>query len=311
MNDAKARARPRPRATRVEAVGDQIRSQLVVLLGPNVGKAIDLFPRAPREGEPPEAARQYLVGSAAGANLHIPQAEVAPRHALFLDDCGAVRLQDLGSRLCTQVNDEPVTDRPLTRGDEIRIGRNLFRFLVGPELRPLVDAELARLQTHDTLTGLLNRRYFEQTLEREFRRCERYGRELVVMLVALDDWPRFQEVLGGLGSDLVARQLGRLVSRACSRDDSAGRLAPDAFAVLLPETSLEAARRQAEALREQVTRAQPSLRGAGDGRGLPRLTASIGLAHLDDDAEGPMDLVREAQSNALAASQDGGNQVLG
>ncbi|HOX46902.1 MAG TPA: GGDEF domain-containing protein [Myxococcota bacterium] len=310
MGESSTHKRPRPRGTQVSARIDEARSLLLVLHGPNVGKPIDLFPRCPREGEPPEAALRYVVGSGQGCNLHIPQPEVSPCHAQFLAEGLAIHLQDLGSHLGTYVNEESVAEAVLASGDEIRVGRNLFRFLEGPDPRVLVDAELKRLQTHDTLTGLLNKRYFEQTLEREFQRCERYGRELVVMLAGVDDWDRFHEVLGGLGGDLLARQLGRLIHRSCGRDDTAGRVGADDFAVVLPETDLEAARRQAEALRAAAAELRP-VRVTKDARDLPPLHLSVGIASLAEEAEGPTELLRAAHSNLLAARQDGGDQVVG
>jgi diguanylate cyclase (GGDEF)-like protein len=268
--------------------------------GPNVGRALELLP---------PGAGPYLIGADPGCNLHIPQAEVEARHAALEHAQGAVRLQDLGSRTGTWVNDVQVERVDLRPDDELRIGRNLFRFLGGADLQARLDRALERLQTHDSLTGLLNRRFFEDTLEREVQRCKRYGRDLSLLLCGLDSWERVRSLLGGLGGDLLVRRLAGLLRTQLGRSDSVGRLGAEGFGVVLPEIDLETARKTADGLR-QAARGLP-LDGLGPGAEHLQPSLSVGLAALGDEADDGPGLLREAQAELLNARQDGGDQTSG
>jgi diguanylate cyclase (GGDEF)-like protein len=131
---------------------------------------------------------------------------------------------------------------------------------------------------HDPLTGLLNRRAYERSLEEHLARGERYGHAGAVLVVDLDNFKEVNDTLGHTaGDELIVRVAGALASRL-RESDTLARLGGDKFAILTPTGERIEAERLADALLE-VLRRERTARGPG-GRAWP-VTASIGLAPLE------------------------------
>jgi diguanylate cyclase (GGDEF)-like protein len=140
------------------------------------------------------------------------------------------------------------------------------------------ESELQYMADHDPLTGLLNRRAFERSLEEHLARGERYGHEGAVLVVDLDDFKGVNDTLGhSAGDELIGRVAGALASRL-RESDTLARLGGDEFAVLTPVGDRAEAERLAQLLLG-VVRREHAARGPG-GRERP-ITASIGLAPLE------------------------------
>jgi diguanylate cyclase (GGDEF)-like protein len=139
--------------------------------------------------------------------------------------------------------------------------------------------EVLRSQSiRDPLTGLFNRRYMEETLEREVRRAERAGRPLTLLLLDIDQFKYQNDRFGHEAGDAVLRELGALLARSLRREDVACRFGGDEFVLVLPDASLDTALRRADEIRETVK----GLRVAAHGHRLGAITVSIGLAALPD-----------------------------
>jgi diguanylate cyclase (GGDEF)-like protein len=140
------------------------------------------------------------------------------------------------------------------------------------------ESELQYLADHDPLTGLLNRRAFERSLEEHLARGERYGHAGAVLVVDLDDFKGVNDTLGhSAGDELIGRVAGALASRL-RESDTLARLGGDEFAVLTPVGDCAEAERLAQLLLG-VVRREHAPRGPG-GPERP-ITASIGLAPLE------------------------------
>ncbi|WP_354699792.1 hypothetical protein DSM112329_00047 [Paraconexibacter sp. AEG42_29] len=147
--------------------------------------------------------------------------------------------------------------------------------------RNAVHRRLQHLADHDPLTGLVNRRRFEQEVEHHLALCRRYGDRGAVLLIDIDHFKYVNDTLGhGAGDELIT-QIADALRRRLRESDILARLGGDEFAVLLPQVDEAGARTVARSLVEDL---RGHARGKRDGR-LRRVTASIGIALV-----GPGDL---------------------
>lgn len=101
----------------------------------------------------------------------------------------------------------------------------------------------------DPLTGLFNRRYLEESLEREMARCQRKDQPLAVLMLDIDHFKSFNDTNGHPGGDALLAEFGRLLQSKCRADDIACRYGGEEFTVILPEASLALALERAEEIR--------------------------------------------------------------
>jgi diguanylate cyclase (GGDEF)-like protein/PAS domain S-box-containing protein len=141
--------------------------------------------------------------------------------------------------------------------------------------RKRFEGQLQYLADHDSLTGLFNRRRFEEELTRELASAERYETKVAVMAIDLDDFKYINDSLGhSIGDELITR-VGQAVRDRLRRTDVLARLGGDEFAVILPRVDDDGAMEVAQSLLEAV--GEVDLVGLG-GRGGGKVSASIGIA---------------------------------
>jgi two-component system cell cycle response regulator len=114
------------------------------------------------------------------------------------------------------------------------------------------NQRLTKLANTDDLTGLYNHRHFYQRLEEEYKRAERYGSDLALILLDLDHFKQINDTHGHQQGDAVLRELAMALHRTTRETDLLARYGGEEFAVLLPETHLAGAFQQAERLRRQI-----------------------------------------------------------
>jgi diguanylate cyclase (GGDEF)-like protein/PAS domain S-box-containing protein len=144
--------------------------------------------------------------------------------------------------------------------------------------RKRFEGQLQYLADHDSLTGLFNRRRFEEELTRELASAERYESRLAVLAIDLDDFKYINDSLGhSIGDELISR-VGHALRERLRRTDVLARLGGDEFAVILPLSDEAAALEVAAELLDAV--GEVDLVGLG-GRGGGKVSASIGVAMFD------------------------------
>jgi diguanylate cyclase (GGDEF)-like protein len=123
---------------------------------------------------------------------------------------------------------------------EERLG--VFADLVGLAITNTdTSARLLSMATSDPLTGLLNHRAFQERVESEVSRAQRYGRPLALVLLDLDHFKTINDAYGHQAGDAALMHAGRLLEASARAGDILGRIGGDEFALLLPETSAEQA----------------------------------------------------------------------
>ncbi len=114
------------------------------------------------------------------------------------------------------------------------------------------EARLHELAVRDHLTGLFNRRYMEETLERELLRATRKGLSLGIIMLDIDEFKHFNDVYGHAAGDAILREFGELLATHFRGEDIACRYGGDEFIVVLLDASLETTRERAERLCEHA-----------------------------------------------------------
>lgn len=175
----------------------------------------------------------------------------------------------------------------------------------------LANLELSRLSRTDELTGLANRRRFDDVVATEVARSVRYGRPLTLVTVDLDHFKVVNDTFGHGEGDHALRQVAEVMLSASRASDLAVRLGGEEFAMLLPETDAAAGEGIAERLRTRIRSA-----GLPSGRGDAPLTISAGVATLapssavraaaadDAHARSEQNELEVALSRALVANAD-------
>jgi diguanylate cyclase (GGDEF)-like protein len=167
--------------------------------------------------------------------------------------------------------------------------------------------ESLRLQSiRDPLTGLYNRRYLMESLERELARCGRRQLPLTVMMLDVDHFKRFNDAHGHDGGDALLTHFARLLQAHCRGDDIACRFGGEEFTLIFPELGAAAAAEKAEAIRA----ATEALRVQHLREPLTPVTVSIGLACFPGDGVQADELIRSADAALYRAKHEGRNRAV-
>ena len=159
--------------------------------------------------------------------------------------------------------------------------------------------------TRDSLTGLFNRRYLTESLDREVRRADRNTRPLGIVMLDLDQFKPFNDTHGHEAGDALLRAFGRFIQKHTRGEDIACRYGGDEFVILLVDANLEVARRRAEELREGF--AKMVVRHLN--QKLDVVSFSMGLAAFPDHALTSDDLLAAADEALYDAKSKGRNRV--
>ncbi|MEO6228331.1 MAG: diguanylate cyclase, partial [Thermomonas sp.] len=142
---------------------------------------------------------------------------------------------------------------------------------------------LRQQSIRDPLSGLYNRRYLEESAQRELTRCERRGQPLSLLMLDIDHFKKFNDTHGHPGGDALLAQFGQLLQAMTRGEDIACRYGGEEFTLILPEAGGDAAFQRAEAIRVAVEAMQVAHLGAA----LGKVTVSIGVATFPDHGAAP------------------------
>ncbi|MFW6089682.1 MAG: diguanylate cyclase [Gemmatimonadota bacterium] len=164
------------------------------------------------------------------------------------------------------------------------------------------------LSASDSLTGVLNRRAFEERWESELARARRYGRPISVAVLDIDYFKQFNDRYGHAAGDSALASVARALRGRVRTTDFVGRLGGEEFAVALPETNSVAALEVAESLRKAVAEKTLTIPGS---RVPASVTISLGVASWPDHGEEISRLLDRADDRMYEAKRHGRNGVKG
>jgi diguanylate cyclase (GGDEF)-like protein len=157
----------------------------------------------------------------------------------------------------------------------------------------------------DPLTGLWNRRYMAESLDREVARALRFGHSVSLLIIDIDDFKKINDRRGHLQGDIVLERVADVVREATRSIDVAARYGGDELALILVETGREGATILGERLGERMRETVVPLREGGT----MDVTISVGVATLPDSADDLESLVDAADRALLRAKRAGKNQL--
>ena len=164
--------------------------------------------------------------------------------------------------------------------------------------------EVDRRARIDALTGLANRRHFEEQLQRIIAETDRFGGYGSLVLADIDHFKSVNDTYGHQAGDQVLRQVAKVLADGVRTVDVCARYGGEELAILLPQTSLEGARELAERIRQSI--ADRIVRVGGEEI---RVTASFGVATYPDPVKVKESLFPAADRALYAAKHDGRNCV--
>ena len=166
-----------------------------------------------------------------------------------------------------------------------------------------IDAERAKateLSRHDPLTGLANRRAFDDFILENFRLARRHARPLALLMLDIDHFKHYNDTFGHPAGDEALRIIASLLSLHARETDLVARIGGEEFAIVLPETDIAGALLLAERIREEVAQSA-SYRS--------RMTVSIGAAGLTRDVVETAQLIKASDTALYQAKELGRNRV--
>jgi diguanylate cyclase (GGDEF)-like protein len=189
--------------------------------------------------------------------------------------------------------------------------RELFSYLAGQVARSMENVELhettARRSVTDELTGLSNRRAFDDALAAEVERAKRFGTDLGLVLIDIDDFKRVNDTYGHPQGDVVLREVARVLRDSSREVDHPARYGGEELAAVLPGTDLAGAFHRAERIREEIAELRiPRL----DGGGTLSITASCGVAVARGTSADSRALVQAADVALYEAKRSGKNKSV-
>ena len=168
------------------------------------------------------------------------------------------------------------------------------------------EAFLREQSVRDHLTGVFNRRYMEETLERELLRALRKQISLGIIMLDVDEFKRFNDTYGHAAGDAILRELGNLLLGHTRGEDIPSRYGGDEFIVVLPDTSREVSRERAERLCTHARHFNIQF----EEQTLEAVTLSLGVAAFPEDGTTSVAILRAVDAALYRAKREGRSRVV-
>ncbi|MEM7437198.1 MAG: GGDEF domain-containing protein [Myxococcota bacterium] len=266
---------------------------LIIIYGEDMGRRVHV------------GTEPLIIGRSPQCEIQIDQESISRNHCRIRHHEGEFRVRDLDSTNGTYVNDDLVeAEGRLRHGDQLKVGRTILKFIVGDDIEVQYHEEIYRLMTTDGLTQLHNKRYFDETLDKEVARAKRYKRTFSLLIFDIDHFKQVNDTFGHLAGDAILRQLGAVTLGRLRRNDVVARVGGEEFALITPEVGLEGAAELAGKINRLVRDTRFEFEGARI-----EVTVSVGVAEWQPHYEDPEELYKAADDKLLEAKQLGRNRV--
>lgn len=247
----------------------------------------------------------HSIGRSSDCHLVLDDPSISRRHAEIWHLRDQFEVRDLGSTNGTYVNDQLVSTRQLSAGDNVRIGNYLFTYLSADDTKSQYRATVYSLMTRDGLTGTINQRFFNELLLRDVSRSSRNSFPLTLVIFDLDHLRTINNQHGVMIGDEVLRQVAQRVQHVLRVEDLLSRYDGDRFAIGLLQTPLAAGTALAERIRASIADVPFATKA-----GALRATVSMGVAELAELATcTPANLLDLASERHYMAKRSGRNQI--
>jgi len=263
--------------------------------GPDIGRRIPLV------------ENQYIVGRDSEAGFVVSRSSVSRQHArLYVDDDGNWWVEDLNSTNGTFVNESRIHAQQLTDSDQVRFGDAIYKFLSGSNIESAYHEAIHNMAIQDGMTGIHNKRFFLEFLEREIAVASRHGHPLTLVMFDVDHFKKVNDTHGHLAGDAVLKDLATRIRPRIRREDLFARYGGEEFACVLPSTGIEGGIVFADHLRLIIAE-RPTM---FDNLSIS-FTISLGVTtlHRETDVDATA-LIKRADEKLYAAKHAGRNRVV-
>ena len=196
---------------------------------------------------------------------------------------------------------------PGALSETVMLMANMFAEQVGQSLANLRLREALRDQSiRDPLTGLYNRRYLEETLDREIRRAVRSEQLLGILMLDLDHFKKFNDTYGHDAGDTVLRDTAAFLTRCVRAEDIVCRFGGEEFVIILPMADIQTTQARAERIRSKLR----ELTILHQGKAVGLVTVSVGVAELPQHGTTPKTLLEAADAALYVAKREGRDRVV-
>ena len=169
-----------------------------------------------------------------------------------------------------------------------------------------LSESLSKQSIQDPQSGLYNRRFMEESLQREMLRAARKQTHIGVIMGDLDHFKKFNDVYGHAAGDKIITQIGKLFKEKFRGSDIACRYGGEEFLIILPESSPEDTLKRADALREEIKKMEMVFQG----QILGSITMSMGIATFPESGTRMEELLRVSDTALYKAKQEGRDRVV-
>lgn len=263
--------------------------------GPDIGRRIPLL------------NPQYVVGRDSEAGFVVSRSSVSRNHArIYSDEDGAWWVEDLSSTNGTFVNEVRIKNQRLTDSDQVRFGDAIYKFLSGSNIESAYHEAIHNMAIQDGMTGIHNKRYFTEFLDREIAVATRHGHPLTLCMFDVDHFKAVNDTYGHLAGDAVLKDLAGRIRPRIRREDLFARYGGEEFACVLPSTALGGGIVFAEHLRTLIEERPCSF----EDKEIP-FTISLGVTTMHrETGVDPQTLIKRADENLYAAKRGGRNRCV-
>ena len=265
---------------------------LVVIKGDNVGLKYDL-------------EQELTVGRDTHAGICLDDGLVSRSHAKFTPEGAGVRLFDLCSTNGTFVNEKQINTTYLNDGDQVTIGKTIFKFITSNNIEAAYHEHIYTLTRFDGLTGVHNRPTFDNTIANVVAKATATGAPLSLMLFDIDHFKRCNDTYGHRAGDHVLTEVAAVVADHAREGDFVARYGGEEFTVIMHDLPPPGPARFADYVRELIA----ATRFEFEGQHIP-VTISAGVATWEPSMSTPAALIELADQRLYRAKQAGRNQIV-
>jgi diguanylate cyclase (GGDEF)-like protein len=276
-----------------EAIATKNSAYLTITQGESQGRRLKL-------GDVP-----VTMGRSADCDLRLLNRAISRLHCRVWRDNSGFWVRDLNSTNKTYLNDRPVVEARLKDGDFITVGGIVVQFTQEKDVDHAAQSEFFDLVTNDQLTGLSQRRVFEQSLEQEIARSTRRNRVFVLAIVDVDELSRINREWSNAAGDDVLKQVAKALKAGLREEDLVCRFGGDEFAALLPETDVEEAEKLLNSIRSAIANVEFFIQGQSRSA-----SVSIGAVLWKPEWKTAASVVARAEEKLKAAKEGGRNRIV-
>ena len=250
---------------------------------------------------------KFSIGRSKECDIRIADEEVSRRQVelTIMEDC-TIRVIDLNSTNGTFVNGTRVQECVLTEGDKVQIGfKTIFRLSYFDEYDEICQNHLYQSSIRDYLTGLYNKRFFLESVEREYRYQSRLPAPMTLAMIDIDDFKEVNDTFGHIAGDIVLKEIGRILKNMQRSESIFARYGGDEFALLLRNVDAKGSRILTDRMKSKVSRLSFLIGGRK-----VKVSISIGVVSCEPETcPTSQDLISMADEMLYRAKDGGKNKI--